>query len=226
MRNARLLIVEDEADLRKSLRLGLDEDGFAVTCADSAEEAERLLADQSFDAIVLDMRLPGKEGIDLLRDLRGAGNPTPVLVLTGRGSLDDRVIGLDSGADDYLTKPFAFAELLARLRALIRRHGNVAQSVVRVADLEFDPVRRRAIRHGRDLNLSPKEAILLELLMRNAGQPVTRAMIAEVVWGAGYNDFTNLIEVFVNRLRQKINDGAGDSSIVTVRGVGYSMRLP
>ncbi|MGD0288187.1 MAG: response regulator transcription factor [Candidatus Binataceae bacterium] len=224
MRDGRLLIVEDEADLQKSLRLGLSEDGFTVTCADSAESAERILADQTFDAIVLDLRLPGKDGIDLLRELRAAGNQTPVLALTARGSLDDRVIGLDSGADDYLTKPFAFAELIARLRALLRRHANIAQSTLKIADLEFDTVRRRAARGGRDLGLSPKETILLELLMRNAGQPVTRTMIAEVVWGSAYNDFTNLIEVFVNRLRQKINDGAGDSLIVTVRGVGYSMR--
>jgi two-component system copper resistance phosphate regulon response regulator CusR len=147
-----------------------------------------------------------------------------VLVLTARGSLEDRVIGLNSGADDYLTKPFAFAELLARVRALIRRHASPAQSILRVADLEFDTVRRRASRGGRELGLSPKETILLELLMRNAGQPVTRDMIAEVVWGADYNDFTNLIEVFVNRLRQKINAGASESLIATVRGVGYAMR--
>jgi DNA-binding response OmpR family regulator len=224
MRDTRLLIVEDEADLLKNLRLGLAEDGFAVICANSAESAEQLLADQTFDAIVLDLRLPGKDGIDLLRELRAAGDSTPVLALTARGSLDDRIIGLDSGADDYLTKPFAFAELIARLRALIRRRDNAAQSTLKVADLEFDTMRRRASRGGRDLSLSPKETILLELLMRNAGQTVTRAMIAEVVWGVAYNDFTNLIEVFVNRLRQKLNEGADDSLIVTVRGVGYSMR--
>jgi len=224
MRDTRLLVVEDEADLLKNLRLGLAEDGFAVFCANSAESAEQLLADQTFDAIVLDLRLPGKDGIDLLRELRAAGDPTPVLALTARGSLDDRIIGLDSGADDYLTKPFAFVELLARLRALIRRRDNAAQSTLKVADLEFDTMRRRATRGGRDLSLSPKETILLELLMRNAGQTVTRAMIAEVVWGSAYNDFTNLIEVFVNRLRQKLNEGADDSLIVTVRGVGYSMR--
>jgi DNA-binding response OmpR family regulator len=224
MRDTRLLIVEDEADLLKNLRLGLAEDGFAVICATSAESAEQLLADQTFDAIVLDLRLPGKDGIDLLRELRAAGDPTPVLALTARGSLDDRIIGLDSGADDYLTKPFAFAELLARLRALIRRRDNAAQSTLKVADIEFDTMRRRASRGRRDLSLSPKETILLELLMRNAGQTVTRAMIAEVVWGSAYNDFTNLIEVFVNRLRQKLNEGADDSLIVTVRGVGYSMR--
>ncbi len=224
MREARLLIVEDEAGLLDSLRRGLTEDGFAVACANSAERAERLIADQTFDAIVLDLRLPGKDGIDLLRELRAQGNPTPMLILTARGSLDERIIGLNGGADDYLTKPFAFAELLARLRALIRRHAHAAQPTLRVADLEFDTVRRRASRGGRDLGLSPKETIMLELLMRNAGQPVTRTMIAEVVWGTAYNDFTNLIEVFVNRLRQKIGEGAADSLIVTVRGVGYSMR--
>ena len=224
MGDARLLIVEDEAELRKSLRVGLGEEGFAVTGAESAERAEELLAAQTFDAIVLDLRLPGKDGIELVRELRAAGNGTPVLALTARGALEDRVIGLDSGADDYLTKPFAFAELLARLRALIRRNASAAAATLKVADLEFDTVRRRALRGGRDLALSPKEAILLELLMRNAGHPVTRDMIAEVVWGAAYNDFTNLIEVFVNRLRQKISEGAGDSMIATVRGVGYSMR--
>jgi DNA-binding response OmpR family regulator len=224
MRATRLLIVEDEADLRKSLRLGLNEDGFIVSCADSAESAEQILAQESFDAIVLDLRLPKKDGIDLLREMRAVGNLTPVLVLTARGSLDDRIIGLDSGADDYLTKPFAFAELLARLRALIRRRVHPGQPTLRVADLEFDTVRRRASRGGRDLSLSPKETILLELLMRNVGQPVTRDMIVEFVWGSDYNDFTNLIEVFVNRLRQKISEGAGDSLIVTVRGVGYSMQ--
>jgi DNA-binding response OmpR family regulator len=226
MADARLLIVEDEADLLKSVSRGLSEAGFAVVGAGSAESAESLLAEQNFEAIVLDLRLPGKNGIFFLRQLRAAGNATPVLVLTARGSLEDRVVGLNSGADDYLTKPFAFAELLARVRALIRRHASPAPSILRVGDLEFDTVRRRASRGGRELGLSPKETILLELLMRNAGQAVTRDMIAEVVWGEGYNDLTNLIEVFVNRLRQKINAGTGDSLIVTVRGVGYSMRAP
>ena len=224
MRDPRLLIVEDEADLLRSLSRGLAEGGFDISCAGSAERAEKAIAEQGFDIVVLDLRLPGKDGIDLLREMRAAGNSTPVLVLTARGSLDERVIGLDSGADDYLIKPFAFAELLARVRALIRRHASPVQSTLRVADLEFDTVRRRASRGGRELSLSPKETMLLELLMRNAGQPVTRDMIIEVVWGSAYNDFTNLIEVFVNRLRQKISDGTNDSLITTVRGVGYSMR--
>jgi two-component system copper resistance phosphate regulon response regulator CusR len=224
MRSARLLIVEDEADLLASLNRGLIEAGFATTCAASAESAEKAIATENFDAIVLDVRLPGKNGLDFLRDIRASGNATPVLVLTARGALEDRVGGLEGGADDYLIKPFALAELIARLRALVRRGASPAQSTLRVADLEFDTVRRRALRGERELNLSPKETILLELLMRNAGQPVTREMIAEVVWGSGYNDFTNLIEVFVNRLRQKLSDGTGDSLIATMRGVGYSMR--
>jgi DNA-binding response OmpR family regulator len=147
-------------------------------------------------------------------------------VLTARGALEERVTGLETGADDYLAKPFAFAELVARVRALVRRRSAPAAAIIRVADLEFDSVKRRARRAGRELNLSPKEAILLELLMRNVDQVVTRSMITDVVWGAGYNDFTNLIEVFVNRLRQKIAGETGEPLIATVRGIGYTMRTP
>lgn len=225
MRPLHLLVVEDEVKLLNNLCRGLGEEGFAVLSVGSAEAAERAIANGEFDAIVLDLRLPGKDGLEFLRELRAAGNNTPVLVLTARGSIGERVAGLETGADDYLVKPFAFAELTARIRALARRRANASQSVLRVAGLEFDPVRRRARRGDRELNLSPKETVLLELLMRNAGQIVTRAMIAEVVWGSGYNDFSNLIEVFVNRLRQKISDG-GPPLIATVRGVGYSMRRP
>ncbi|HXZ88607.1 MAG TPA: response regulator transcription factor [Candidatus Binataceae bacterium] len=224
MQDLHLLVVEDEIQLAKNLARGLGEEGFSVLSAASAEAAQRAVANGIFDAIVLDLRLPGKDGLEFLTELRAAGNQTPVLVLTARGSLDDRVTGLDRGADDYLTKPFAFPELIARLRAIVRRRANAPQTVLRVADLELDTVKRRALRGGRDLSLSPKETILLELLMRHSGQTVTRAMIAEVVWGSGYNDFTNLIEVFVNRLRQKLADAGGDSLIATIRGVGYSMR--
>ena len=226
MQSPHLLVVEDEVQLLKNLCRGLGEEGFSVLSTASAEAAQRAVENGEFDTIVLDLRLPGKDGLEFLRDLRAAGNHTPVLILTARGSLNERVAGLDSGADDYLTKPFAFPELIARIRALIRRRLNAPQPILRVADLEFDSIKRRVRRAGRDLNLSPKETILLELLMRNAGQTVTRNMIAEVVWGTGYNDFTNLIEVFVNHLRQKIDDGAGESLIVTIRGVGYSMRRP
>jgi DNA-binding response OmpR family regulator len=219
-----LLLVEDETRLADNLRRGLGEEGFAVEWAASAEAAEQKLKHTSYDLIVLDLRLPGKDGLDFLRKLRGGGSAIPVLILTARGSVEERVIGLDSGADDYLTKPFAFAELLARVRALVRRRAAPAGVILKVGELELDTVRRKAWRAGRTLALSPKETILLELLMRNAGQVVTRDMITEVAWGAGYNEFTNLIEVFVNRLRQKIDHPGSASLIVTVRGTGYSLR--
>ncbi len=224
MSRPHLLVVEDELKLLNELCRGLSEEGFAVLTAGSAEIAEKVISSGEFDAIVLDLRLPGKSGLEFLRDLRASGNLTPVLILTARDSLAERVTGLDGGADDYLTKPFAFPELVARLRALIRRRASAPQPILRLGDLEFDTIKRRARRAGRDLALSPKEAMLLELLMRNSGQTVTRNMIAETVWGGAYDDLTNLIEVFVNRLRHKIVDRKDEPLIVTVRGAGYSIR--
>ncbi|HYK66186.1 MAG TPA: response regulator transcription factor [Patescibacteria group bacterium] len=220
----RILIVEDETKLAEAVKQGLVEDGFSVDLAGSAEDAEKIIARGALDLIVLDLGLPGKSGLDLLREMRTVGNNTPVLILTARGSLDERVAGLDSGGDDYLVKPFAFAELVARIKALARRPRTPASPVLKVGDLEFDTVKRRAKIGEHVLNLSPKEKMLLELLMRNAGQVVTRDMIAETVWDSNYNSLTNLIEVFVNRLRQKIDPRADRSLIVTVRGVGYTMR--
>jgi DNA-binding response OmpR family regulator len=220
----RILIVEDEAKLAGAVKQGLVEDGFTVELAGTAEEAEKIIALGTLDLIVLDLGLPGKSGLDLLREMRAAGNNTPVLILTARGTLDERVAGLDSGGDDYLVKPFAFAELVARIRALARRPRAPSSPVLKVGDLEFDTVKRRAKIGEHVLNLSPKEKMLLELLMRNAGQVVTRDMIAETVWDSNYNSLTNLIEVFVNRLRQKIDPRADRSLIATVRGVGYTMR--
>lgn len=224
MQPLRILLVEDESRLADSLKQGLGEEGFTIECADSAEAAEPVIARGSLDLIVLDRQLPGKNGIELLREMRAAGNQTPVLILTASGALDDRVTGLNSGADDYLAKPFAFAELVARIKALARRSPAAASPILKVGDLEFDTVKRRARIGEHNLNLSPKEKMLLELLMRHAGQVVTRDMIAETVWDSNYNALTNLIEVFVNRLRQKIDPRADRSLIVTVRGVGYSMR--
>jgi DNA-binding response OmpR family regulator len=225
MRPLHLLVVEDEVKLRNNICRGLGEENFKVCGVGNTEAAGQALATADFDAIVLDLRLPGKDGITWLREIRTASNTTPVLILTARGSVDERVIGLDCGADDYLVKPFAFAELVARLRALARRRLNSAQLLLKVADVEFDTVTRRVRRAGREINLSPKETLLLELLMRHAGQTVTRAMITEVVWGPAYNDLSNLIEVFVNRLRRKIEDDDA-SLITTLRGIGYSMRRP
>jgi DNA-binding response OmpR family regulator len=225
MVSLRLLVIEDEVKLRNNICRGLGEENFTVSSAGSAEAAEGALATGDFDAIVLDLRLPGKDGISLLREMRAAGNTTPVLILTARGSVDERVIGLDCGADDYLVKPFAFAELVARIRALARRQHSFSQPLLKVGDVEFDTITRRVRRAGQEINLSPKETLLLELLMRNADQTVTRAMITEVIWGPAYNDLSNLIEVFVNRLRRKI-EGGEVPLINTLRGIGYSMRRP
>jgi DNA-binding response OmpR family regulator len=224
MRPLHLLIVEDEVRLRDNICAGLSEENFIVRGVESAEAAGHALATSNFDAIVLDLRLPGRDGLSWLREFRAAGNGTPVLILTARASIAERVMGLECGADDYLVKPFAFMELVARLRALTRRRLN-PEPLLKVADLEFDIVTRRVRRSGEQISLSPKETLLLELLMRNAGQTVTRAMIAEVVWGPAYNDCSNLIEVFVNRLRHKLESG-GAPVIITHRGIGYSMPGP
>ncbi|HVA79985.1 MAG TPA: response regulator transcription factor [Candidatus Binataceae bacterium] len=224
MQSLGVLLIEDEERLAGNLRQGLTEEGIALDWVKSAEEAAQILARKTYDLMVLDIGLPGKSGVDFLRERRAAGDTTPVLFLTARSSVEDRVTGLDSGGDDYLVKPFAFAELLARIHALARRRPAARTPVLKVGDLEFDTIKRRAKRAGKAIALSPKEAMLLELLMRHAGETVTRDMIAESVWDSDYNVFTNLIEVFVNRLRQKIDDDAKTSMITTVRGVGYMMR--
>lgn len=224
MQSLGVLLIEDEERLAGNLRQGLTEEGIALDWVKSAEEAAQILARKTYDLMVLDIGLPGKSGVDFLRERRAAGDTTPVLFLTARSSVEDRVTGLDSGGDDYLVKPFAFAELLARIHALARRRPTARTPLLKVGDLEFDTVKRRARRAGKAIALSPKEAMLLELLMRRAGETVTRDMIAESVWDSDYNVFTNLIEVFVNRLRQKIDDDAKNSMITTVRGVGYMMR--
>ncbi|MHB8380964.1 MAG: response regulator [Candidatus Binataceae bacterium] len=224
MQSLGVLLIEDEERLAGNLRQGLTEEGIALDWVKSAEEAAQILARKSYDLMVLDIGLPGKSGVDFLRERRAAGDTTPVLFLTARSSVEDRVTGLDSGGDDYLVKPFAFAELLARIHALARRRPAARTPVLKVGELEFDTVKRRARRAGKVIALSPKEAMLLELLMRRVGETVTRDMIAESVWDSDYNVFTNLIEVFVNRLRQKIDDDAKNSMITTVRGVGYTMR--
>ena len=180
MNHAKLLIVEDEARLADNLRRGLGELGAVVALAGSAAAAETALA-AGFDAIVLDLRLPDRDGLDLLRGLRERGNATPVLILTARGALDERVAGLEAGADDYLAKPFAFAELAARIRALVRRGRMPPLAPLRVADLEFDPIRRRLRAAGGEIALSPKEQMLIELLMRHAGEAVSRETIIDVL---------------------------------------------
>jgi DNA-binding response OmpR family regulator len=224
MNHAKLLIVEDEARLAANLRRGLEELGAEVTIVAGVRAAAAVIDRAGFDAIVLDLQLPDGDGIELLRASRSRGVATPVLILTARGALEERVAGLEAGADDYLAKPFAFAELAARIRALIRRGRMPPAAPIRVADLEFDPMRRRLRGGDGEIPLSPKEQMLVELLMRHAGAPVARDAISDVLCGPGYNEFTNVIEVFINRLREKIDRARPAPLIVTVRGVGYMMR--
>jgi heavy metal response regulator len=216
----RVLVVEDEARVRSFLERGLHEAGFAVdACADGDAALQHALL-HPYDAIVLDLMLPRRSGLDVLAELRREGRATPVLVLTARDRLEERVRGLDAGADDYLAKPFAFAELLARLRALLRR-GTAATSAIEIADLRVDLVARRVHRAGQRIELTPKEFALLEYLARQAGQVVTRTMIAEHVWDMNFDSFTNVIDVYIRYLRRKIDEPFERKLIHTRRGVGY-----
>jgi two-component system, OmpR family, copper resistance phosphate regulon response regulator CusR len=216
----RLLVVEDEPRVRSFLKRGLTEAAFAVDDCGRGDEAIRLALLHEYDGILLDLMLPGRSGLDVLRELRRAGRSTPVLVLTARHEVEDRVRGLDAGADDYLAKPFAFAELLARVRALLRR-GRAQTSLIEIADLRIDLHSRRVQRGARRVDLTPKEFALLEYLARREGQVVTRTMIAEHVWDMNFDSFTNVIDVYIRYLRLKIDDGHEPKLIHTRRGVGY-----
>ena len=222
---ARLLIVEDEAKLAANLKRGLGEAGFAVDVALSAEAAREALGQSGYDLMLLDLRLPGQDGLEFLADLRAAGAAVPVLILTARDTTEERVRGLDGGGDDYLAKPFAFSEMLARVRALLRRRRAADSPVLEANDIAIDTSRRVASRGGRDLDLSPKELMVLEYLVRHAGLAVTRDMIGDAVWGKDYNAMSNIVEVFINRLRQKLELINQPPLIVTVRGAGYMLRL-
>jgi len=220
----RLLVVEDEPALARHLQQGLEEASLAVDLCGTVADAWRSILLNPYDLIVLDLGLPGEDGGQLLKRLRERGMSTPVLILTARGSVDDRVAGLNAGADDYLAKPFAFSELVARIRALLRRgQGNPSLSL-QVADLQLDVVRRQAQRGGRPIELTAREFNVLEFLMRHAGEVVTRTMLAEHVWGDHYDSLSNLIEVFVNRLRKKIEADGRPRLLHTVRGAGYVIR--
>ena len=224
MPGAHLLVVEDEPKLAANLQRGLTEAGFSVGLASSAETARRALAGSQYDLMVLDLRLPGQDGLDFLRELRQGGAAIPVLILTARDSVDEMVTGLDAGGDDYLTKPFALVELLARIRALLRRRISTNVKTLEAADIQIDTFRRQASRRGRSLDLSPKELVVLEYLVRHGGLVVTRDMIGEAVWGEDYNALSNIVEVFINRLRQKIELVNESPLIVTIRGAGYMFR--
>jgi two-component system, OmpR family, copper resistance phosphate regulon response regulator CusR len=220
----RLLVVEDEQTLAGYLQRGLEEAAWAVDVAGTVEEAWRLLRLNPYDLIVLDLGLPGADGGALLRRLREGGADTPILILTARGSVDDRVAGLNAGADDYLAKPFAFSELLARIHALLRRGRAQRAMVLQVGDLQLDLLQRQARRGGQRIELTAREFAVLEFLMRHADEVVTRTMLAEHVWGDHYDSLSNLIEVFITRLRKKLEAHGAPRLLHTVRGVGYVMR--
>jgi DNA-binding response OmpR family regulator len=222
----RLLVVEDEPAIADFLVRGLAEQGYAVDLARDGVSALDLVAAASFDVIVLDVMLPGVDGIEVCRRMRAGGDGTPVLMLTARDTIEDRVRGLDTGADDYLVKPFAFSELLARVRALSRREPAVKGAVLRVADLELDTTTREARRGGAPIELTTKEFALLEYLMRNPNRVLTRTMITERVWNYDTFNVANVIDVYIAHLRRKIDDGRNARLIQTVRGAGYKMSVP
>jgi heavy metal response regulator len=221
----RLLLVEDEKKVSSFIEKGLEEEGYAVDLASDGETGLMMGLDGVHDLIILDINLPGKDGLSVLQELRQKKVTTPVLLLTVRAAIEDRVIGLDTGADDYLTKPFAFQELLARVRALLRRQAEAEPPLLRVADLTLDPARRLVSRGGEKIELTTKEFALLDYFMRNPERVLTRTMIADHVWDYDFDPMTNVIDVYVNYLRKKIETGHGPKLIHTVRGVGYVLKV-
>jgi two-component system, OmpR family, response regulator len=220
----RVLIVEDEPKMAGLVRRGLREEGYAADVASNGNDALWMAAATEYDAIVLDVLLPGTNGFDVCRELRQNGVWSPVLMLTARDSVDDRVAGLDAGADDYLTKPFSFVELLARLRALARRPPLERPTVLEVGDLRLDPATHQAWRGDAELELSAKEFRILEAFMRRPGHVLTRLHLLEHCWDYGYENRSNVVDVYVRYLREKIDRPFGKKSIETVRGAGYRLR--
>jgi DNA-binding response OmpR family regulator len=220
----RILVVEDSQRIAAFLRKGLTEEGYSVETAGDGDAAYEIATNQDFDAAVVDVMLPGRGGLELVRDLREAGKSIPILLLTARDRIDDKIEGLDAGADDYLTKPFDFTELTARLRALLRRSGGQTAPVLRAGTVELDPATREVRRGGELVSLTPKEFALLEYLLRNVNRPLTRATLMEHVWGIRFDPGTNVVDVFINSLRNKLQPDR--DLIQTVRGVGYIIRAP
>lgn len=220
----RVLVIEDDPVLGRAITKGLTDQGDRCQWSDNGLSGLEMAAREPFDAVVLDLMLPDMPGLDLLKKLRNEQNDVPVLILTALGSIDDRVTGLNAGADDYLVKPFAFAELSARLDAIRRRAQRGTTTMLRVGDLEMELTTRKVQRAGRDIELTPTEFRLLEYLMRNSDQVVTRRMLCEHLWEADWEGVTNVIEVHINRLRSKINKGDEPQMIHTVRGSGYVLR--
>jgi two-component system copper resistance phosphate regulon response regulator CusR len=219
----RILIAEDDSALAGFVRKGLESEHYAVDIAGEGEQARAMAGEFDYDLVILDLTLPRLDGVSVLRYVRTRKPSMPILILTGRVRVEDRVQCLDLGADDYLGKPFSFSELSARIRALLRRAHLPAESVLTVDDLKLDRVERRVERGGHRIDLTSKEFALLEYLMRNAGRRITRAMIIEHVWNLSFDTCTNIVDVYVNYLRRKIDDGFGRRLIHTIRGVGYEL---
>jgi two-component system OmpR family response regulator len=222
----RVLVVEDEVRLALLLKRGLEEEGYAVDTSGDGAEALWHATETEYDAIVLDIMLPGMDGLEVTRRLRAERRWTPVLLLTARDAIDDRVVGLDAGADDYLVKPFSFAELAARVRALVRRGRVERPTVLEVGDLRLDPARRRAWRGEVELDLSPKEFALLELFLSHPGEVLTRTRILEHVWDFAYDPSSNVVDQYIGYLRREIDRPFGRDDLETVRGAGYRLRDP
>jgi len=222
----RVLVVEDEKKTASFIRKALQAESFAVDVSHDGSDALVLATSTPFDAIVLDIMLPGRDGLSVLRQLREQRNHTPVLLLSARGQVDERVDGLNAGADDYLPKPFALAELIARVRSLGRRGGEPKSVVLRVADLSLDTITREAQRGGNTFELTTREYRLLEYLMRSAGRVCGRMAILEKVWDYNFDPGTNLVDVYVKRLREKIDEGFESKLLHTVRGAGYVLKEP
>ena len=220
----RILVVEDDVKMAALLRRGLVEEGLSADVARTGDDALWMAAATEYDAIVLDVMLPGTDGFEVCRRLREGGRWAPVLMLTARDGVEDRVTGLDAGADDYLTKPFSFAELLARLRALARRPPLERPAVVEVGDIRLDPATRQVWRDGTEIDLSAKEFALLETFMRRPGEVLSRYQLLEHCWDYGYENRSNVVDVYVRYLREKVDRPFGRSSLETVRGAGYRLR--
>jgi heavy metal response regulator len=220
----RLLVVEDEKKVSSFIKKGLEEEGYAVDVALDGKTGLQMAMDRVHDLIVLDIHLPGLDGLSVLHELRTGRVSTPVLLLTVRANIEDKVLGLDAGADDYLTKPFAFRELVARIRALLRRQTEAKLPVLRFADLTLDPARRMVFRGAKKIDLTAKEYALLDYFIRNPGRVLTRTMIADHVWDYNFDSMTNIIDVYVNYLRRKIDSDREHKLIHTVRGVGYVLK--
>ena len=222
----RILIVEDEGKLAAALKRGLENESYAVDLAADGEEGLGLAEVESYDLLLLDLMLPKLDGVDLCRRLRAQGRQIPILMLTARDAIEHRVAGLDSGADDYLVKPFAFPELLARVRALVRRTGPSKDPVLRVADLEIDTVTRQVRRAGRPIALTSKEYAILEYFARNPNRVLSRLQIAEHVWDYDFVAMSNVVDVYVRNLRRKLGDDQEPRLLRTIRGAGYQLKVP